>query len=336
MEKCNAQFLRSKYLIQVIVKKNPLKPSNEELKQALTQYFSNSPSIKSELEELALITCCSLADSIYRKVAKIALQDAPPSLKTNLIVHLSANQSLSPIATTVGDNEAFRVSIPIYFIHRLLSVAPTRNGREPSILEDYYVPSILIAAMAAYAHELTHVFIGHLVTSESSAQEAHADYMGGALTWSWLHNTDIQTLVGISPADVEENCIFAFLHLASIFSDQLSQESLYLPRVARMLVYAGGAAFAADNRDIQLAQKLETAVHALPKIPNSLFSSEQIESEFKKMNALLTEEVFTKLGTVLKNVQREKRSWYDLSQHLKPIKKPLNHIVKRDKKDPNK
>jgi len=314
--------------------KSHLKPSKEELHNALTQYWDAYPHSVVGVEKMALTEFCISIESLVRKVTKIALNEVPPALKSIFIVHFSAVQTLSPIATAVDGNAAFRIAMPIHLIHRLISIAPTRNGCACSVTADYYRSSILIAALAAFAHELNHVFVGHLATPESVAQETHADYMGGALTWSWLRRADIQKLVGISSTNVEANCAFGFLHLVSVFRDQSPENALYLPRIARLLVYAGGAAFAADNKvGAGQGDALELAMCELPMSPSCDFSSTHIKNEYCEMKVQLTEGVKLKVAAALRDIKKEKREWYAKSQHLKPIKKQLNHIVKTNSKN---
>lgn len=79
--------------------------------------------------------------------------------------------------------------------------------------------------LAAYGHELNHVFRGHLETPSSLGQETDADYLGGGLVWRWLHEKNIVAQFEMEPADVPSMCMYGFLHLISILDDSDHDQS---------------------------------------------------------------------------------------------------------------
>lgn len=308
-----------------------LKPAQRELIKNLDQYRLIQNCQMSDLEFDALSSACINTDRAIRIVSKTALEYVPQNLKLTLLPHLSTDLSPIPMATMVGNREAFRISIPISFIHRLIAVAPTRGGMQPTIESDYFYQSALVAALAAYAHELTHVFIGHLPTNSSIAQESNADYIGGGLIWRWLQRPDIQKICKVQPLKVEQACAFGFLHLLSILNDADHDESIYLPRAARLQVYGGGAAFSADKTlgaaygDLMLKSMVD-----LPGCPDPDYRSPHIENAHQYFISQTTEEMKNKTVSALDKISEEKRHWYDASVHLKPIKRILQRILKRD------
>lgn len=308
-----------------------LKPSRGELVKKLDHYRLMQNSQMSDLEFEVLTSVCFDADRIIRVVSKTALMDVPQPLKVTLLPHLSVDPSPIPMATMVGDGEAYRISIPISFIQKLIAVAPTRDGMQPAVVSDYFCQSALVAVLAAYAHELTHVFIGHLPTNSSIAQESHADYIGGSVTWRWLRRPDIQKICNVQPQLVESSCAFGFLHLLSILNDADHDESIYLPRAARLQVYGGAAAFCADQTvgtgygDLMLKAMMD-----LPACPDLGYRSAHIEEVYQCLMSQTTEEMKGKTVSALDKVPEEKRHWYNASVHLKPIKKFLQRILKRD------
>jgi hypothetical protein len=311
--------------------KTNLKPARRELIKNLDQYRFTQNGQMSDLEFDVLSSVCINADRVIRIVSKTALEDVPQPLKVTLLPHLSADLSPIPMATMVGNREAFRISIPISFIHRLIAVAPTRGGMQPTMESDYYCQSALVAVLAAYAHELTHVFIGHLPTKSSIAQESNADYIGGGVTWRWLRRPDIQKICKVQPLKVEPACAFGFLHLLSILNDADHDESIYLPRAARLQVYGGGAAFSADETlGAAYGNLMLKAMMDLPGCPDLDYRSSHIENAFQYLVSQTTEEMKNKTVSALDKIPEEKRHWYDASVHLKPIKRILQRILKRD------
>jgi hypothetical protein len=264
---------------------NPLKPRKEELHKNLQQYVINhKPNIGTKEYDF-LKSACEVVDRAIRVLARLALENAPFELKKSLITHLSAGEEAIPVATILG-NDIYRISLPISFIHKLLSAAATLDGKEPTDESAIYWPSIIIASLAAFAHELNHVFVGHLTTESSIAQECNSDYIGGGLTWEWLHIPEIQAACMTSPALLDKNCIYGFLHLISILNDAEHDKSIYLPRVARFGIYCGGAGFYADNKEGKSGgDRLELAVNSMPTCPDQRFDSSHIRQELQAISS---------------------------------------------------
>lgn len=310
--------------------KSNFKPSRKELINNLDQYRFTQNGLMSDLEFDVLSSICINADHAIRIVSKTAVEQVPLALKTTLLPHLSTDPIPMPMATMVGDRDAFRISIPISFIHRLLAIAPTRGGTQPNTESDYFCQSVLVAVLAAYAHELTHVFIGHLATKSSSAQETNADFLGGGITWRWLQRTDIQKICKIRPVEMESACVFGFLHLLSILNDTDQDQSIYLPRAARLQFYGGGAAFSAEQTlGVTYGDSMQRAMMDLPKCPDPDYHSSNIEGAFHYLVSQTTLEVKGKVASAFDMIKEEKRHWYDASVHLRPIKKALQKIAKR-------
>lgn len=311
--------------------KENLKPARRELIKSLDQYRLTQNGQMSDLEFDVLSSVCINADRAVRIVSKTALKELPQDLRVTLLPHLSADLSPIPMATMIGNREAFRISIPISFIHRLIAVAPTRGGMQSKKESDYFCQSTLVAILAAYAHELTHVFVGHLPTKSSIAQESHADYIGGSVIWRWLQRPEIQKICKVQPLNVEPACAFGFLHLLSILNDADHDESIYLPRAARLQVYGGGAAFSADKTlGADYGDLMLRAMINLPKCPDLGYRSSYIENMYQYFVSQTTEELRNKTVSALDKIREEKRHWYDASVHLKPIKRILQRILKRD------
>lgn len=78
-----------------------------------------------------------------RLAARTALKDVPEAQKDNLFPRLTGGEQL-PMATEVGEADAFRISIPISFVAKLLLLTPTRDGRDAAQGSDYFTQSTYI------------------------------------------------------------------------------------------------------------------------------------------------------------------------------------------------
>lgn len=228
--------------------------------------------------------------------------------------------------------EAYRISIPIEFINKLLSTGATREGVVPIIESDIYWPSIFIATLAAYGHELNHIFSGHLATDSSNIQELNSDLRAGALTFAWLKRQDIQKEFGIKSGTVEHNCFYAFLHLASVLSDSNKCDSIYLHRSIRFSAYCAGAVGYAESLKCSDMTVIEQAVNASPACPDPIFNSSHIAREARDVFRDIQSDESEMLNKISSQMPKSKKEWYDASQHLRPIKSQLQRIVKRDAK----
>lgn len=308
-----------------------LKPSKDQLESNLDQFRMGAGASLSDLEFDVIQTTCKAADKAMRNAARIALAQVPGHLKDNLFPTLTAGVSPLPMATQVQDGQAYRVSIPISFVAKLLAITPTRGDRPPKEPSDYLIASTLVAVLAAYGHELSHVFIGHLETQSSLGQETHADYMGGGLLWDWLHDDEIAALCLIPPDKEPSMCIYGFLHLICALGDTDHGEGIYLPRCLRLAVFSGGAGFCADHRGgREQGDLLQRSVQAMPACPESGFESSAIRYQHAVLAAQLEQpQMIEKLLLAFAEINREKSTWYAASQHLRPIKKDLHRARKQ-------
>lgn len=312
--------------------KSNLKPTKKVLDTNLDQYRQFGGAGLSDVEFQVLSEVCMAADKAIRAVTRIALEHVPNKLKCNLFPSLTAGHAPVPMATEVGDGAAYRISIPISFIASLVAAAPKVSIVSPHGTSScYFTQSVVIAILAAYAHELIHIFAGHINTQGSIAQETHADYMGGALTWGWLRRDDIRKLCGVpGVAQSEHACVFGFLHLVSVLEDGQEGEGSYLPRPLRLYCFSGGAAFLADESvGIQQGDLIKRAMSVLPACPDSTYLCPQIEAAHKLLISQMSEAMVGQMEEVNKLIGKEKQSWYDASQHLRPIKKALGKSMKR-------
>jgi len=319
------------WLRGVPITSSNLKPSKNKLEANLDQYRTGCGAYLSELEFSLIRIICQRADKAMRVAARIALADVPEHLKCNFFPTLTAGDSLSPTATQVGSGEAYRISIPISFVAKLVAIAPKRVNT-PKDESDYLVSSTIVAVLAAYGHEMTHIFAGHLGTQSSLGQETHADYIGGGLLWAWLHDKNIAMHCDI--ADGKQTVMYAYgvLHLISAFDDTDNNTSLYLPRCLRLVIFCGGAAFHADKRAGESQGDLvEQAFESMPSCPEASFDSLEIRKQFGAIKTQLEQrEMVGKLKQAFKIIEKEKKSWYKSSQHLRPIKKDLYRALKRN------
>lgn len=309
-----------------------LKPSKRQLESNLDQYRMHAGMHLSDLEFEVIQTICKAADKAMRLAARTALAQVPEHLRYNLVPALTAGGSPLPIATQIGDREAYRISIPISFVGKLLSFTPTRGSRPPKNASDYFVSSPIVSVLAAYGHEMSHVFAGHLETSSSLGQETHADYIGGGLLWAWLQDSDIAALCQVPEGEHSAMCAYGFLHLISVLSDSDHEKSLYLPRGLRLGVFAGGAGFYADKlAGRQAGDMVGHAISALPTCPNTDFDSSSIRDQYALLMAQIEEpQMSAKLLQAFQEMRQEQSAWYDSSEHLRPIKKDLLRVLKRD------
>lgn len=309
-----------------------LKPSKDQLKSNLDQFRMDAGVSLSDLEFEVLQTICKAADKAMRYVARTALGQVPQHLKDNLFPTLTAGISPLPMATQVGDGQAYRVSIPISFVAKLLAITPTRGGRPPKEPCDYLIASTLVAVLAAYGHELNHVFVGHLKTQSSLGQETHADYIGGGLLWDWLNKDEIAALCQIPVGKAPSMCIYGFLHLICVLGDSDHDQSLYLPRCLRLAVFSGGAGFWANqNGRRDQGDLVGRAFQALPACPEASFESSAIRRQHAVLMAQLEQpQMMEKFELAFTEMKREKNAWYAASQHLRPIKKDLDRALKED------
>jgi len=309
-----------------------LKPSKDLLESNLDQYRAGAESRLSNLEFEVLQAICKTADKAMRVVACAALAPAPEHLKVNLFPSLTAGTSALPMATQVGNAEAYRIAIPISFVDKLLEVTPTRGGRPPKEAPDYFISSTIVAVLAAYGHEMIHVFAGHLQTPSSRGQETHADFIGGSLLWAWLQDEDIATLCQIQIDESPWMCAYGFLHLISVLSDSNHDDSLYLPRCLRLAAFAGGAGFCADKTvGPALGDLVQQAFQTMPICPKSEFESSAIRSQHATLTEQLRQpQLITKMQLAFQEMNHQKSSWYKSSEHLRPIKKDIGRALKRD------
>lgn len=318
--------------IESLMKNSNLKPSKDQLESNLDQFRMGAGASLSDLEFEVLQSTCKAADKAMRCAARIALAEVPEHLKYNLFPALTAGASPMPMATQVEDGQAYRVSIPILFVAKLLAITPTRGDRPPKDAVDYLIASTLVAVLAAYAHELNHVFVGHLETQSSLGQETHADYIGGGLLWDWLHEDEIKALCQIPAGKESSICNYGVLHLICILSDSDRDDSLYLPRCLRLAVFCGGAGFRADQRGGPgQGDLVQRAFQAMPTCPQAGFESSTIRRQHAFLVTQLAQpQMLVKLELAFKEMSREKSAWYASSQHLRPIKKDLHRALKKD------
>lgn len=307
-----------------------LKPSKDELESNLKQYRVEAGSHLSDLEFEVIQTICKAADRAMRLAARKALSQVAESLKYNFIPRLTADRSALPMATQVGDGEAYRISIPISFIGRLLEITPTRGGMPPKEASDYLLSSTIVAVLAAYGHEIIHVFAGHLKMPSSLGQETHAAYVGGTLLWAWLDDEEIAALCQIRADEKPSMCAYGFLQLVSVLSDSDHDQSLYLPRCLRLIVFAAGAGFCADGTQGSGSGDLvQRAFEALPMGPRSDFESPAIRSQHATLTSQLNNpQVICRLGQAFDEINQQKSGWYNSSEHLRPIKRELSRAIK--------
>lgn len=308
-----------------------LKPSKDQLESNLDQYRMDAGKHLSDLEFEVIQTICKAADKAMRLAARTALAHVPVHLKDNLFPTLTAGNSPLPMATQVGDGEAYRISIPIAFVGKLLAITPTREGRPPKVSFDYFISSTIVAVLAAYGHEMNHVLAGHLGTPSSIGQETHADFIGGGLLWGWLHDEEIAALCQIPNGNQHSMCAYGFLHLISVLDDSDHDQSLYLPRCLRLGVFTGGAGFYADQKGGRAQGDLVGhAFGAMPACPDSAFESSTIRNEHASLTAQIEQpQMRARLLQALQEMHKEKRAWYTSSEHLRPIKKDLHSALKR-------
>lgn len=307
-----------------------LKPSKDELESNLKQYRVDAGSHLSDLEFEVIQTICKESDRAMRLAARKALSQVIEPLKCNFIPRLTADKSALPMATQVGDGEAYRISIPISFVGKLLRITPTRRGMPPKEASDFLISSTIVAVLAAYGHEINHVFAGHLKMPSSLGQETHADYIGGALLMAWLDDEEIAALCQIKPDEKPSMCAYGFLHLISVLGDSDHNQSLYLPRCLRLAVFAGGAMFCADRtRGSGSRDLVQQAFETLPMCPRSDFESLAIRSQHVTLTVQLKNpQIVDKVRRAFEEVNQQKREWYNSSEHLRPIKRELNRALK--------
>lgn len=309
-----------------------LKPSKDQLESNLDQFRMGVGANLSDLEFDVVQTICKVADKAMRKAASIALASVPENLKVSLFPTLTAGVSPVPMATQVKGEQAYRISIPISFVAKLLAITPTRGDLPPKDQSDYLIASTLIAVLAAFGHELNHVFAGHLVTQSSLGQETHADFIGGGLLWGWLHEDKITELCEIKKGTEPSMCIYGLLHLICVLGDSDDDQNLYLPPCLRLAVFAGGAGFYADRRSGESQGDLVgRAFEAMPACPESDFESSSIRSKHAVLRAQMEQPLMVEqLKLAFTAMHREKSAWYGASQHIGPIKKDLHRAIKQD------
>jgi hypothetical protein len=309
-----------------------LKPSNHQLESNLEQYRMGSGTHLSNLEFDVIQKICRTADKAMRITARTALAQAPEHLKINLFPTLTAGNSPIPMATQVGHGGAYRISIPISFVGKLLEITPTRGGQPAKDASDYFISSTVTAVLAAYGHEINHIFAGHLGTPSSIAQETHSDYIGGGLLWAWLHDREVASSCQIANGRQDSTCLYGFLHLISALIDSDHDQSPYLPRCLRLGVFTGGAGFYADQRGGSAAGELvRHAFKAMPACPDIDFDSVAIRRQYHSLTSQMEQpQMLDRLSQALQEMCQEKFSWYTASEHLRPIKKDLMRALKRD------
>jgi hypothetical protein len=314
------------------MRRSNLKPSEDQLQSNLDKFRMGAGASLSGLEFHVVQAICKAADKAMHSAARIALAEVPEHLKDNLFPTLTADDDPQPMAIQEGDQLAYRVHIPISFVAKLLAITPTRDDRPPKQPADYLIASTLVAVLAAYGHELNHVFVGHLKTQSSLGQETHADYIGGGLLWSWVHEKEIAALCCIPPGKAPSMCVYGFLHLICALGDLEHDQGFYLPRCLRLAVFSGGASFyAGERRGHSQGDLVELAFRSLPACPVSGFESSAIRRQHGVLSNQLEQPgmMMEKMELAFSVMRQEKASWYTASQHLSPIQKELHRALIR-------
>ncbi|UZE09809.1 hypothetical protein [Pseudomonas sp. B21-053] len=311
------------------------KPRHDEMKKKVENYSNEYSGVISEIERAALLHACLKSDHVIRAATTIAFKRVPTNARHAFIYSFSIGSDSFPAATQIESGQkgqkksTFRISVPIAFVHNLLKNTPTKGGLQPQNIDDYYFPSILIATLAAYAHELVHIIVGHLPTQESKAQELYADRIGGGTTWGWILKANIQQICEISSTNISSNCLYGFLHLASALNKEHNKEGLYLPVAGRFAAFCSGAIFLDESKGKRGLHEFDKLLITGIKCPDSRFQSDTIQNTYTLINS---KEIFIEeeLLELIKQEQVEKPKWFNASQMMAPIRRALQQIAKRN------
>jgi hypothetical protein len=310
------------------------KPRHDEIKNKVVNYSNDYSGVISEIEREALLHACLKSDHIIRAATTIAFERVPAPARHSFIYSFSLGSDSFPAATQIEGGQkgqtksTFRISVPVAFVHNLLKNTPTRGGLQPEAIDDYYFPSLLIATLAAYAHELVHIMVGHLPTAESKAQEFYADRIGGGATWGWILKDNIQKICGISSTNISVNCVYGFLHLASVLNKEHNKDGLYLPVAGRFAAFCGGATLLDDSKGERRLNEFEKIIGKNINCPDLSFHSDSIKNTYTLINS---KEVFAEedLLEIIEQEQVEKPNWFNASQMMAPIRRALQQIGKK-------
>jgi hypothetical protein len=316
------------------VKERSSRPRRDDLIKKLDLYALEIPAGISQAELEILKEACIKIDRIIRIALAIAEESVPADKKRKIIFIMALGNGSTPeaIQMDVGTGKgvaAYRVLIPISYIHKLLRASAVAS-EIPGSNREYYLPSLIIAALTVFAHELVHIFIGHLTTASSRAQELQADYLAGGIVWKWLQHKKIQKILPI--ADVDTECLYGFIHLTSILTSKAPVGSLYIDRAGRLGALCGGVAYNADKMGLSdRANKFSLQGNVSGACPDERFKSNYIEREFEIIaGTTIPEEGEADTLLIFEEVKSEKHSWYNASVLLGPIRRQLQKILKKE------
>lgn len=309
-----------------------VKPHSQDLLETIDQYtLEASCSFSCEYKDY-LKSICVVIDSICRKALTIAMAEVSKKTQTSTIFSFSPSTDFSPFAAKIAD-DAYRISMPIGLIQRLLESAP--NSHSPTIGIELGIreSSVIYASLTAFAHEMDHLFIGHLESTDTRAQEFDADLKAGMLIAVWAHDPKFKTRQWPAKnANIYLECLMGFIHLCSLFeATNGSAKGLYLPAKLRFFTMVDGFVSACDRpRGKENVQKEITYwLSNLPDYFGHNDSALTIRTLFENVSVGLSSAETNELETIDKERECEKKDWYPNSKYIRPIARQLNKIIRR-------
>lgn len=276
---------------------------------------------------------CIDVDSVCRKALTIAMTEVSEEARKATVFAFSASIEISPFASKIGE-DIYRISMPVGLVQQLIETAPSEQASTRSGHAGIRRSSVIYAAITAFAHELDHLFIGHLEHHDSKAQEFDADFKAGMLMPVWANLPDFQP--GLKPGQLADSyleCLLGFLHLCSLFrgSDD-GDHGLYLSPKLRFYTMTNGLVFACKHKLKE--ERAEEEILARLKILPTLFGHSEsalgLRDLYEQVASGLTAEESAKLDQLAQEREREKAKWYSNSTHIRSIARQLKAILKRD------
>lgn len=308
-------------------------PRRELLENTLKSYLTAAGRSFSDEHINYLSSTCIEVDSVCRKALTIAMTDVSEEARMATIFSFSPSLEISPSASKIGE-DIYRISMPVGLVQQLIETAPSSQASTRCGYEGIRRSSVIYAAITAFAHELNHLFVGHMEHPDSPAQEFDADFKAGMLMPVWGNLPDFQP--GLKPGQLADSyleCLMGFLHLCSLFrrSDD-GNYGLYFSPKLRFYTMTNGLLFACKQKLKQ--ESAEEEILARLKILPALFGHSEsalgLRELYAQVTSGLTDEESAKLDEIDRIRQREKAEWYSNSTHVRPIARHLKAILNRD------
>lgn len=314
------------------------KQRNESVLAAATQYFLDA-GVNEDVDRDTLSTYFQEVDGLVARLSALAQANIRSQDKSKILVQLTPETTLSPQATG-SSPDYFRITMPMRLLHRMRDMTEALDLQQAPYEHTTSWPKAcaLVATMAAFGHELNHMFCGHVALAGDAYQESNSDFRAGGLVAAWLQRDELcrQTLLdGTDQAHRIDLVLLAFALLCLIFGPatpgHVTSPNYPAPATRFALLLAGYIFLQDHNHPAELPHTAEAVRRASHWIPRA-FAPLGLEGAAR---ALLDDAGQTESDSAspveLANSETRKQ-WYRSAILLRPISKLLKAALKRDAK----